>query len=268
MGRPVVEGKRKYRAVGVAVLCAVLFVASVAWGSHPLVTDDAETQGKGKFQLEANGQYDFDKETLNGVTVEATGAEVMTILSYGLTDTADLVLSLPYQWGKIKEESVTVYDEKGISDTTLEVKWRFFEKDGWMLAVKPGVIVPTGNEGKGLGAGRVGYQAFLIGTKVADPWEFHANVGYIGYENKVDQEKNIWHASLAAEYELFEKLDLVANIGIERNRFKEGSGHPAFLLGGVEYEVAESFSLGFGVKYGLTAAEIDWSLLAGMAFRF
>ena len=43
MGRPVVEGKREYRVIKSVVLCAVLFVASVAWGSHPLVTDDAET---------------------------------------------------------------------------------------------------------------------------------------------------------------------------------------------------------------------------------
>ena len=136
----------EYRVVKAVVLCAVLFVASVAWGAHPLITDDAETQGKGKVQVEVNSQYDSDKETADGVTAESTGAEVMTILSYGLTDNTDLVLSLPYQWGKVKEEGVTVYDEKGISDTTLEVKWRFFEKDGLMLALKPGVIFPTGNE--------------------------------------------------------------------------------------------------------------------------
>ncbi|MHB8771152.1 MAG: transporter [Syntrophales bacterium] len=266
------KGKRKYRVTkGVfagLVFGMVLFASSVAWGSHPLITDDAETQGKGKFQVEVNSQYDSDKETLNGVTVESTGAEVMTILSSGLTDNADLVLSLPYQWGKVKEEGVTVFDERGFSDTTLEFKWRFFEKDGLMLALKPGLVFPTGNESRGLGAGRVGYQVFFIGTKEADPWEFHGNVGYIANENKVDEERNIWHASLAAEYELFERLELVANIGIERNRDKMGSGNPAFILGGVEYEISESVGLGLGVKYGLTAAETDWSLLAGVAFRF
>ena len=137
------------RVIEGVVFGMVLFVSSVAWGAHPLITDDAETQGKGKFQVEVNGQYDSDKETSNGVTAESTGAQVMTILSYGLTENADLVLSLPYQWGKVKEDGVTVYDEKGISDTTLEVKWRFFEKDGLMLALKPGVIFPTGNESKG-----------------------------------------------------------------------------------------------------------------------
>jgi hypothetical protein len=245
-----------------------LLGSSTAWGSHPLITDDAETQGQGKFQVEVNAQYDLDREAVDGVSVKEKGAQIATILSYGLTDTADLVLSLPYQWGRIKEDDATIYDEKGFADATFEVKWRFFEKDGLMLALKPGVIVPTGNESRGLGSGRIGYQAYLIGTKMAEPWEFHANLGYIGNENKADEERHIWHASLAAEYELFEHLELVANIGVERNRDKRGSGNPAFLLGGIEYEIAESFSLGLGVKYGLTAAETDWSFLAGVAFRF
>ncbi len=259
MEHPVITG---------AVLCAVLFISSDAWGAHPLITDDAETQGKGKVQVEVNGRYDTDKETSNGVTAESTGAQVMTILSYGLTGNADLVLSLPYQWVKVKEEGVTIYDERGISDTTFEVKWRFFEKDGLTLALKPGVIVPTGNESRGLGAGRIGYQAFFIGTKEAEPWEFHANVGYIGNENKADQEKNIWHVSLAAKYEVFKNLELVGNIGMERNRDKTASGNPAFILGGVIYEISESFSVDCGVKYGLAPAETDLTLLAGMALRF
>lgn len=260
------------RAVRRAVLGAVYGVAfllsSVAWGSHPLITDDAETQGKGKFQVEFNGQYDSDREAVDGVSVKERGTQIATILSYGLTDAVDLVLGLPYQWRKITEDDVTVSEERGIGDATFEVKWRFFEKDGLMLALKPGVILPTGSESRGLGAGRVGYQAFLIGTKMADPWEFHANLGYIGNANKVDERRDIWHASLAAEYELIENLELVGNIGIERNRDKAGSGHPAFLLGGFEYEVAESVSLSLGVKYGLTSAETDWSFLAGVAFRF
>ena len=259
MSKRVIEG---------VVFGMALFVSSVAWGAHPLITDDAETQGMGKVQVEFNGQYDTDKETVNGITTESTGAQVMTILSYGLADNTDLVLTLPYQWGKVKEEGITIYDERGISDTTLEVKWRFFEKDGLMLALKPGVIFPTGNESRGLGAGKVGYHAVFIGTKEAEPWEFHANVGYIRNENKVDEERDIWHVSLAAEYAVFKNLALVGNIGMERNRDRTASGNPAFILGGAVYEVSEHFSLDCGLKYGLTAAETDWSLLAGVAFRF
>jgi hypothetical protein len=245
-----------------------LLVHTAAWGAHPLITDDTGTQGQGKFQVEINGQYDSDKETANGVTTESTGTQVSTIVSYGLTENADLVLSQPYQWRKVKEEGVTLSDEKGISDTTCEVKWRFFESEGLSLAFKPGLRFPTGNDEKGLGAGRIGYQAFFIGTKEAEPWAFHVNAGYIGNENKADAEKNIWHLSLAAEYEAFKNVALVGNIGIERNRDKASSQDPAFVLGGVVYEVSKSFSVDFGVKYGLTAPETDWSFMAGMAFRF
>jgi len=245
-----------------------LLFHTIAWGAHPLITDDAGTQGKGKFQVEVNGQYDSDKETVNGVSTESTGGQIATTLSYGVIENADLVLSLPYQWGKVKEDGVTVYDEKGVSDMTLEVKWRFFEKDGLSLALKPGVKIPTGNDEKGLGAGRTGYQAFFIGSKESAPWAFHVNVGYIGNENKADEEKNIWHASLATTCEVVKNLKLVGNIGIERNRDKTADKDPAFLLGGVIYAVTERFDIDFGVKYGLTAAETDWSLMAGTAFRF
>jgi hypothetical protein len=33
------------------------------------------------------------------------------------------------------------------------VKWRFYEKDGLSFAIKPGIILPTGEEDKGLGDG-------------------------------------------------------------------------------------------------------------------
>jgi len=245
-----------------------LLLHTVAWGAHPLITDDAGTQGKGKFQVEVNGQYDSDKEIVNGVSTESTGGQIAMTFSYGVIENADLVLSLPYQWGKVKEGGVTLYDENGVSDMTVEVKWRFFEKDGLSLAIKPGVRFPTGNDEKGLGAGRTGYHVFIIGSKEAAPWSFHVNVGFIGNENKVDEEKNIWHASLATTCEVVKHLKIVGNIGIERNRDKTADKDPAFLLGGVIYSVTERFDIDFGMKYWLNAAETDWSLMAGMAYRF
>jgi hypothetical protein len=255
-------------AVKSLVVSMFIWIPAVAWGAHPLITDDAGTQGKGKFQVEVSGQYDSDRETVNGVSVESTGGQVATTFSYGFIENADLVLSLPYQWGKVKEDGATVYDERGISDTTVEVKWRFFEKDGLSLALKPGLRIPTGNDEKGLGAGRTGYHAFIIGSKDVEPWAFHVNVGYIGNENKADEEKNIWHASFATTYEVIKNLKVVGNVGIERNPDKAADKDPAFILGGVIYSLSESLDIDVGVKYGLTAAETEWSLMAGMAFRF
>jgi len=256
------------KLLGALVLSAVLFMPSAAWAAHPLITDDAGTQGEGKFQLEVNGQNDSDKETVNGLSVKSTGEQVGATLSYGVIENADLVLNLPYVWGKVTENGKPVYDEKGLSDITFEVKWRFFEKDGLSFGLKPGISFPTGNDEKGLGAGKVGYHVFLIGTKEAAPWAFHANLGYIRNENKADEVNNLWHASLATTVEVIKDLKIVVDIGTERNADKGADNDPAFLILGMIYSVSEKFDFDAGVRYGLDSSETDLSMLAGTTYRF
>jgi hypothetical protein len=90
------------------------------------------------------------------MSIRETAGEMGLITSVGLTDGMDLVFGVPYQWLKVEEDATTTQRENGLSDVSLEVKWRFFEKDGWGLALKPGITLPAGNEGKGFGAGKVG----------------------------------------------------------------------------------------------------------------
>ncbi len=250
------------------LLCAVAASPELSWGSHPLITDDAWTQGKGRFQLEVNGQYEQDKENVEGVSVKTTGGQFGSTLSYGIVENTDLVLTLPYQWGKIEEDGLTTYDERGISDAVLETKWRFFEKDGLGLALKPGIRIPTGNDEKGLGTGEVGYQAFFVVSKAIEHWSFHANLGYTRNENKIREQRNIWHASLATTWEVVKHLNLVANIGMERNPDDSAKNNPAFLIGGVIYSLFENFDIDCGFKYGLTSSEVDNTFLAGITLRF
>lgn len=255
----------------ILVMASGLFIAlfqSAAFAAHPIITDDTGTQGRGKFQLEVNGQYDTDKETMNGVSVKTRGGQAGTSFSYGVVENIDLVLGLPYVWSKVTEGGVSVYDEKGLSDAAFEVKWRFFEKDGLSIGLKPGISLPTGNDEKGLGAGKTGYQIFLIGSKEAAPWAFHMNLGFIRNENDADEQKNIWHASMATTFEATKNLKLAGNAGIERNPDKSADKDPAFLIGGVIYSVAETIDVDMGVKYGLTPPETNLSVMAGAAFRF
>jgi len=255
--------------IGTLALYSILFVPAAAWASHPLITDDSGTQGKGRTQIEVNGQYDSDKETVSGVSVKSTGGQAATTLSYGITTNVDLVLSLPYVvWSRVKEGVVTISDEKGISDANFEAKWRFFEKDGLSFAVKPGVSFPTGDENKGLGAGKTGYHVFLIGSEEAAPWGFHANLGYIRNGNKADERKDLWHASLAATYDVAEGLKLVGNAGLEQNPDSAADNDPAFFIAGIIYSVNDNFDLDAGIKAGLTSSETDLSLMAGASFRF
>lgn len=253
------------RSIGTIVM--VLLWPCMVFASHPLITDDAGTQGKGNHQIEVNGQYDSDKE-IDGVSVKTTSGQAVLALIFGMIDSIDLAVEFPYLWIEEKRDGVPVSNEQGPSDATLGIKWRFFEKEGLSFAVKPGVSFSTGDDDKGLGAGKAGYHVFLIGTREAAPWAFHANFGYIRNENRFDEEKNIWHASLATTCDVVKNLKISGNIGIERSPDKGADRDPAFLIAGFIYSVAENLDIDFGVKAGLTQSETDYSMLAGLTYRF
>lgn len=247
-------------------IMAMVFVilwTGAAFGAHPLITDDSGTQGKGRFQLEFNGAYGHENES--GITEDSI--QMATTLIYGIGDNSDVILGIPYQYKRIKDsESTTRHD--GISDVSIELKWRFYEKDGLSLAIKPGISLPTGDDEKRLGAGRTTYGLFFITTRETRPWAFHLNLGYKRNENRMNERKDLWHASLAGELEIIKNLKAVANIGIARNPEEESASHPAFILGGFIFSLSEQLDIDGGIKAGLNKAEVDSVLLVGLTCRF
>lgn len=246
--------------------------AAPAFAAHPLITDDTGTQGKGKSQIELSSQWSVDKETDDSsgteVTTRTREAELKFQYAYGVAETADLILGVPYQWKKTETDDVTNSDVNGAADLSLEVKWRFYEKDGLSFAVKPGVTLPAGDKDKGLGTGRATGTFFFIVTKDWAAWTAHANLGYKRYENKLDQREDIWHASVAGEWKVWKDLRIVANIGAERNPDPASQTNPAFALGGFIYSVSKSIDLDAAFKRGLNRTEKDDAFLCGLTFRF
>jgi len=243
-----------------------------AHAAHPLITDDTGTQGKGKSQIELSSQWGFDKESDDSsgtnITTRTREGEVKVQYAYGVTETADLILGVPYQWKKTETDDVTTSDLNGAADLSLEVKWRFYEKDGLGFAIKPGVTLPTGDKDKGLGTGRATGTFFFITTKDWEFWTVHANLGYKRNENKLDQREDIWHASVAGEWKVMKDLRIVANIGAERNPDKTSRTNPAFALGGFIYALSRDTDISFGIKGGLNEAEMDYTVLGGITLRF
>ncbi|MEW6108018.1 MAG: transporter [Nitrospirota bacterium] len=236
---------------------AAFVCAGSAFAAHPLITDDTGTQGKNRFQLEVNGEYAND----NGDSL----AEISASFSAGLTEKIDFVLGLPYQFLRVKDEAGERITEDGISDISIEMKWRFYEKDGLCLALKPGLTLDTGDDERGLGDGEASYSLFLITTKEIEPLAFHFNLGYIKNREEL---RDIWHYSLAGEYEAFKDLKVVWDIGGETNPDRETNTHPVFLLGGIIYSIKENLDVDFGLKTGLNRAEADYTIMAGTAIRF
>lgn len=254
-------------------ITAVFLATGTAFAAHPLITDDTGTQGQGKFQLEVNGEYGHDRENLDGVETIENSAGLESVLSAGLTDTIDLVVAVPWAWSRVKEDGAVVSDDNGLSDVGLELKWRFLEYKGFSLAVKPGLTFPSGNENRGLGNGKLSYGASMIATQELDPVTLHLNLSYTHNEFKLDLDKesnrrDIWHASLAATFQVLEDLQLVANVGMESNGDRGSHTWPAFVLGGAIYSLTENLDIDLGVKGGLNKQEPDLAFLAGVAWRF
>ncbi len=250
------------------LLTLLMMQPATAWGNLPLITDDTETQGKGKYQIEIGGEYDHDKETIEGISVDESDHFLTTTLTFGVSERADLFVAVPYQWINVKNDGATVADTNGISDIVAGMKWRFFEHRGLSVAVKPSLTLPTGDYQKGLGTGKTAYSAFVIISQNSDPWEFHVNLGYLRNENKIQERKDIWHASLAGAYEVEKGLKVCLDAGIETDRDVTSEVEPSYLLGGVIYSVTENFDLSLGVKIALNRAETDYSVMPGVTYRF
>lgn len=232
--------------------------------AHPLITDDAGTMGRGKAQIEVNGEYERERD--HG-TKERT-LILSSTLSYGVVETGDFVLSVPYLFTRTTESGDTER-ERGVGDMMAEFKWRCYEKDGLSLAVKPGLLLPSGNDRRGLGAGKVGYQLFLIATEEVEPFTFHGNMGYMRSENTLDQRKDLWHVSVAGELPATEHVTVVANVGMERDSDPSSRREQTFFLGGLIWALSKSIALDGGLKYSTTTgAGHSWSLLGGFAYQF
>jgi hypothetical protein len=248
-----------------AIFVVLFMPAGSAYAAHPLITDDTGTEGKGKAQLEVIGEYGHGKK--DGVATDRIVAPTIPVLSYGITDASDIVFGVSYEHIRTSDSqnNITV---NGISDTSIELKWRFYEKDGLSFALKPGITLPTGNVEKGLGAGKTTYHLIFITTKEVKPWAFHINLGYIRNENKVDERMDLWHASVAGVVDIVKKLKAVANIGMERNRDKASDVNPGFILGGFIYSISANLDFDIGIKEGFNNHGAAYSIPAGITWRY
>jgi hypothetical protein len=255
-----------------AVVLAAGVIVSVtavreAFAALPLITDDTGTQGKGKFQVEAAGSWATDQEDVEGEGVWEISSVASLVFTAGASETVDLVAEVPYAWITTKEGGQDT-KTNGMTDMVLAAKWRFLQKDKFSLAFKPGLLLPTGDENKGLGTGKIGYLAMFISTYETDPWAFDVNVAYFEVENKVDERTNIWFASMAARFAVADAWTLVGEVGATRISDKADSSHPAFGQVGMIYSPKEYLDLSAGLLMGLNDAEVDEAIRVGVTLRF
>ena len=258
-----------------------LLPSGPGWAAHPFVTDDTGTQGKGNWQLELQGDLlrsERTADTGSGPVEQKRKLNAfIPVLSYGILDSLDIQFGLSHVRLRTTENGVVTEDESGMSDSTLEVKWRFLEAGAFSLAVKPGLLLPTGDEAKGLGTGSTSWGVALLATYDAEPWTFLGNVAYSRARFKLpqdaaDNQSDLWRVSGGLSYAVAGDVRLVGEAGLRRNESRNDPYTPdktsQFAMIGIIYSPSKNMDFDAGFRKNLNDAEFDSAFLVGATFRW
>jgi len=253
----------KYRIMNmkpyvILFLLPVMFAASQSRAAHPLITEDTGTQGKGRWQLELNGERTSDSTGGNSTR----GTQLNGTLSYGLIDTLDLQLTQSH----LRQRGTTGNASGGL-DMAIDAKWRFYSNGPMSLGLKPGVTLPTGHDERGLGSGRATYGSLLILSYEPEGWAFHSHVGYRHNRNTAGNRVALKHASAALTYAATPSLRLVVDVAADTNPDPTSTRTLRQLVLGGIYKLTDSIDLDAGFRRGNDPAT-DRAVLMGATFRW
>lgn len=240
-------------------LAAMLFAPLSAFAAHPLVSDDPGTQGDGNWQIELNGE-NTSKQA--GIGRQQLWSSTLT---RGIGDHLDLYVNVPY----MRTQNTSDDAGSGIGDAEIGAKWRAYENGPLSIGLKPYLSVPTGNNDKGLGNGRVnGGAKLLVQYDAGESWTLLFNAGMLFQPNRQQDRQNLWQVSSVVLSHVRENLHLVADIGISRNPEPAQDTNPAFAIVGVIYSPAKQVDLDVGYRKGLNPQTYSHSLMAGLTVRW
>ena len=233
-----------------------LLAGAPAWASHPLLTEDAGVLGKGVREFELHGE----RSRGDG----SRSSEVLVKLGYGVGATLDAEVELPYAREVDADGTVT----SGRGDAGVAVKWRFYESQGLRLAVKPGLLLPTGRDESGLGAGRTRWSANFAAAYELGRVELIAHLGYTDNRNRIDELRSLRHQSIAVRFEATQKLRLVVDVARDSSPDPASPGYAREIVYGGTYALSDDIDLGLGFKKGLNDRADDRGLRAGVKLRW
>ena len=181
----------------------------------------------------------------------------MFVLTRGFAERADWQVALP--WHRTGED--------GIGDVSLDLKWRFFEREAFSLGLKPGVTLPTGDQREGRGSGKATWGALLIVSYEPGPFAFHAHAGYRDNRNKLGERTSLTHYSGALTYQVGD-VKLVADVARDTSPDPaERRAEYALVLGAI-WSVRRDFDLDAGWKKGGGSSSLENALLFGATVRW
>lgn len=242
-------------------LAAALLVLSAAThADHPLISDDTDTQGRGCWQLELNTDHTRVREPGRSAREREVNAE----LAYGLADRLDVAVNLPW----LHQRAPGGSRERGVGDTTVLAKWRFYEDDrGWSLGVRPEVTLSTGSRFRRPGTGRATGSVTLLSTLERGSWTWLVNGGTTRNGHHAGARRNLWAVSTALLHAFTSKWTLAVDTGVARSPGLAEQREKYGLLG-VIYHIDRDRALDVGWRRSLGAGAAAHTLGLGVTLRW
>jgi hypothetical protein len=191
-----------------------------AQAGPPFVTDDPEPPPPGGWEI----NVPFILERAPGSTeIDAP----LFDFNYGLPN-IQLKLEIPVRIVHEDNDGTAA----GAGDLLLGVKWRFFnnEKSQVQLGIYPQLLLPTGDQARGLGEGRSAFVLPLVAQKSWGKWTIYSNVGY--WWQTAAETRNYVYAGAVVEREINERLELGVELFGNSPKERGGRSDVAFNIGG------------------------------------
>lgn len=266
IGNPIADRLMKFCSTALMALTPATVTATL-----PLITDDTDTLllNKTTYQLELS--IDRLRNHVDGVVEKASTPAVT--FTFGLTDPLDIYIETSYT--RVTKRAPDIHSERisGLGDTSLGMKWRFYDKDNLSLAIKPHVTFATGDENKGLGTGRTSGSFTALTAYEAAPFTWLANVAYQRSNYKLPADRaalrsDLVRVSAAALVKVHEKTRLFGDVGSTTNVKRASNRRSAYVLLGLIYSPSKNVDLDAGLRFGFNDTEVDRVWSVGTTFRF
>ena len=228
-------------------------VAQSASAGHPMLSEDTGTQGRGNFELELGNDW-----------TRSPGSRSFLFqpqLSLGASPTLDWIVQP--SWTAIGAPDGT--GVRGLGDTNLDAKWRFYGAAPWSLGVRAGLGLPTGEAG--LSQGRVVPHVVMVATADRTPWVLNANVGYSRVPGDASHRADLYHLSAAATVAASERLFVVVDAAADSDPDATRGSLQVVALIGVIYTVRPGLDVDIGYRRRLSEAGPARQWLLGITIR-
>jgi hypothetical protein len=252
--------KSRKSIAALAVILLLPVMASAEW-ERTVGAWDTRLPDKGEFQTSFWGNY--SKAEVGNA--DLTGKDAYFDVVYGISDEWSVYVSPSFSAWSLDGGA----SESGLSDTMLQTTYRFRDEaaDNFGLAVMGRLLVPTGNEDKGLGGGTFEPGAKALASKTCGPVIAVANLGLTAVLNADKGMKDYVLASeLEGVYPLNDRLNLNAALFAATAR-NDGGDLDTDLGVGSRYNVKDQMFVG-AVLYKCMTETASWGLQLAAGVQF